>query len=85
MHLFLQMSKLQETTSYFDENVRRVGVKSDSVRRFRFWFLWYECYVDKARYGALRRSTANLLTVLSDLSALQFDARRFYRSIDFRF
>ena len=29
MHLFLQMSKLQETTSYFDENVGRVGVKSD--------------------------------------------------------
>ena len=31
MHLFLQMSKLQETTSYFDENVGRVGVKSDTV------------------------------------------------------
>ena len=32
MHLFLQMSKLQETTSYFDENAGRVGVKSDTVR-----------------------------------------------------
>ena len=31
MHLFLQMSKLKETTSYFDENVGRVGVKSDTV------------------------------------------------------
>ena len=31
MHLFLQMSKLQETTSYFDENVGRVGFKSDTV------------------------------------------------------
>ena len=31
MQLFLQMSKLQETTSYFDENVGRVGVKSDTV------------------------------------------------------
>ena len=31
MNLFLQMSKLQETTSYFDENVGRVGVKSDTV------------------------------------------------------
>ena len=31
MHLFLQMSKLQETTSYFDENAGRVGVKSDTV------------------------------------------------------
>ena len=31
MHLFLQMSKLQETTSYFDENVGRVGVESDTV------------------------------------------------------
>jgi hypothetical protein len=28
----LQLSKLQGTTSYFDENVgRRVGVKSDTV------------------------------------------------------
>ena len=34
MHLFLQMSKLQETTSYFDENAGRVGVKSDTVWRF---------------------------------------------------
>ena len=25
------MSKLQETTTYFDENVGRVGVKSDTV------------------------------------------------------
>ena len=33
MHLFLQMSKLQETTSYFDENAGRVGVKSDTVYR----------------------------------------------------
>ena len=33
MHLFLQMSKLQETTSYFDENAGRVGVKSDTVLR----------------------------------------------------
>ena len=33
MHLFLQMSKLQETTSYFDENVGRVGVKSDTVNK----------------------------------------------------
>ena len=34
MHLFLQMSKLQETTSYFDENVGRLGVKSDTVQIF---------------------------------------------------
>ena len=33
MHLFLQMSKLQETTSYFDENAGRVGVKSDTVHK----------------------------------------------------
>ena len=32
MQLFLQLSKLQGTTSYFDENVGRVGVKSDTVR-----------------------------------------------------
>ena len=31
MELFLQLSKLQGTTSYFDENVGRVGVKSDTV------------------------------------------------------
>ena len=37
MHLFLQMSKLQETTSYFDENVGRVGVKSDTVYKRRTW------------------------------------------------
>ena len=36
MHLFLQMSKLQETTSYFDENVGRVGVKSDTVQLVQF-------------------------------------------------
>ena len=33
MQLFLQLSKLQGTTSYFDENVGRVGVKSDTVVR----------------------------------------------------
>ena len=32
MQLSLQLSKLQGTTSYFDENVGRVGVKSDTVR-----------------------------------------------------
>ena len=31
MQLFLQLSKLQGTTSYFDENVGRIGVKSDTV------------------------------------------------------
>ena len=31
MQLFLQLSKLRGTTSYFDENVGRVGVKSDTV------------------------------------------------------
>ena len=31
MQLFSQLSKLQGTTSYFDENVGRVGVKSDTV------------------------------------------------------
>ena len=42
MHLFLQMSKLQETTSYFDENAGRVGVKSDTVKLCKqsdyFWW-----------------------------------------------
>ena len=32
MQLSLQLSKLQGTTSYFDENVGRVGVKSDTVK-----------------------------------------------------
>ena len=31
MQLFLQLSKLQGTTSYSDENVGRVGVKSDTM------------------------------------------------------
>ena len=31
MQLFLKLSKLQGITSYFDENVGRVGVKSDTV------------------------------------------------------
>ena len=31
MQLFLQLPKLQGTTSYFDENVGSVGVKSDTV------------------------------------------------------
>ena len=31
MQLFLQLSKLRGTTSYFDENMGRVGVKSDTV------------------------------------------------------
>ena len=31
MQLSLQLSKLQGTTSYCDENVGRVGVKSDTV------------------------------------------------------
>ena len=38
MHLFLQMSKVQETTSYCDENVGRVGVKSDTM-----------CWIKKGR------------------------------------
>ena len=33
MQLFLQLSKLRGITSYFDENVGRVGVKSDTVFR----------------------------------------------------
>ena len=31
MHLSLQLSKLQGTRSYFDENVGRIGVKSDTL------------------------------------------------------
>ena len=44
MQLFLQLSKLQGTTSYFDENVRRVGVNSDAVKycfgAVKFAILW---------------------------------------------
>ena len=32
MQLSLQLSKLQGTTSYFDGNMGRVGVKSDTVK-----------------------------------------------------
>ena len=38
MQLSLQLSKLQDTTSYFDENVGRVGVKSDTVG-----LCWHGC------------------------------------------
>ena len=34
MQLSLQLSKLQGTTSYFDGNMGRVGVKSDTVYRW---------------------------------------------------
>ena len=34
MQLFLQLSKLQGTTSYFDGNVGTVGVKSDTVIQY---------------------------------------------------
>ena len=33
MQLSLQLSKLQGTTSYFDGNMGRVGVKSDTVSK----------------------------------------------------
>ena len=33
MQLSLQLSKLKGTASYFDENVGRVGIKSDTVRQ----------------------------------------------------
>ena len=37
MQLFSQLSKLQGTTSYFDEKVGRVGVKSDTVMNSMKW------------------------------------------------
>ena len=36
MQLFLQLSKLQGTTSYFDENVGRIGVKSYTVAKILY-------------------------------------------------
>ena len=36
MQLSLQLSKLQGTTSYFDGNMGRVGVKSDTVSKGQF-------------------------------------------------
>ena len=35
MQLSLQLSRLQGTTSYFDGNMGRVGVKSDTVQSDR--------------------------------------------------
>ena len=35
MQLSLQLSKLQGTTSYFDGNMGRVGVKSDTVKMWK--------------------------------------------------
>jgi hypothetical protein len=37
MQLSLQLSKLQGTTSYFDGNMGRVGVKSDTVALLAGW------------------------------------------------
>ena len=48
MQLFLQLSKLQGTTSYFDENVGRVEVKSDTVI--------YYIDIDKNYYVVKRKS-----------------------------
>ena len=52
MQLFLQLSKLQGTTSYFDENVGRVGVKSDTVissilRQNEFSFYVYQAILKR--------------------------------------
>ena len=44
MQLSLQLSKLQGTTSYFDENVGRVGVKSDTVYNEGYVLLQEVCY-----------------------------------------
>ena len=41
MQLSLQLSKLQGTTSYFDENVGRVGVKSDTVSSLMILLDWF--------------------------------------------
>ena len=43
MQLFLQLSKLQGTTSYFDENAGRVGVKSDTVIELLFFLPFSPC------------------------------------------
>jgi hypothetical protein len=42
MQLSLQLSKLQGTTSYFDGNMGRVGVKSDTVPMARYLQFLYD-------------------------------------------
>ena len=44
MQLSLQLSKLQGTTSYFDGNMGRVGVKSDTVNQFLVCAIGDLCY-----------------------------------------
>ena len=42
MQLSLQLSKLQGTTSYFDGNMGKVGVKSDTVSMYTI--VWQNKY-----------------------------------------
>jgi hypothetical protein len=51
MQLSLQLSKLQGTTSYFDGNMGRVGVKSDTVSQG----------LAGRQLGAAKRQTRNKL------------------------
>ena len=43
MQLSLQLSKLQGTTSYFDGNMGRVGVKSDTVEEWSSFYSQPSC------------------------------------------
>ena len=43
MQLSLQLSKLQSTTSYFDGNMGRVGVKSDTVLMYLLLTNFHVC------------------------------------------
>ena len=48
MLLFLQMSKLQETKSYFDEIAGWVEVKSDIACEYLIWKLTYSAKIEVA-------------------------------------
>ena len=66
MHLFLQMSKFQETTSYFDENAGRVGVKSDTVSKLLVFLMqcfpsWSEAEIKCTVHVALSINQFNMV------------------------
>ena len=68
MQLSLQLSILQGTTSYFDGNVGRVGVKSDTVGRGLFAVglvlllrLGLRQYLDSILYWSFRHGISNYI------------------------
>ena len=69
MQLSLQLSKLQGTTSYFDGNMERVGVKSDTVRESHM-VEWIERWPCIPRISGSIPGTGNLEKLLISTKVL---------------